>query len=116
MPPCNWVLDYNSVVINPELVLVQSVVAFCSGRCKAHTFSLLPTRFCYAWHCQSRGDFIVVGDLMRSVSLLVYKAVDGAIEVGAAAHCCQGGGRCRILPCREKRVSQARVYVRINVC
>ncbi|CAN0325980.1 unnamed protein product, partial [Laminaria digitata] len=29
---------------------------------------------------QSRGDFIVVGDLMRSVSLLVYKAVDGAIE------------------------------------
>ncbi|CAN0580203.1 unnamed protein product, partial [Ectocarpus sp. 12 AP-2014] len=29
---------------------------------------------------QSRGDFIIVGDLMRSVSLLVYKAVDGAIE------------------------------------
>lgn len=32
---------------------------------------------------QSRGDFIIVGDLMRSVSLLVYKAVDGAIEVSA---------------------------------
>lgn len=30
---------------------------------------------------QSRGDFIVVGDLMRSMSLLVYKAVDGTIEV-----------------------------------
>ncbi|CAM9095121.1 unnamed protein product [Ectocarpus sp. 4 AP-2014] len=33
-----------------------------------------------ALHMQSRGDFIIVGDLMRSVSLLVYKAVDGAIE------------------------------------
>lgn len=34
---------------------------------------------------QSRGDFIVVGDLMRSVSLLVYKAVDSAIEVREAS-------------------------------
>ncbi|CAM9117751.1 unnamed protein product, partial [Hapterophycus canaliculatus] len=33
-----------------------------------------------ALYMQSRGDFIIVGDLMRSVSLLVYKAVDGAIE------------------------------------
>lgn len=30
---------------------------------------------------QSRGDFIIVGDLMRSISLLVYKAIDGTIEV-----------------------------------
>jgi len=29
---------------------------------------------------QSRGDFIVVGDLMRSISLLTYKPVDGQIE------------------------------------
>lgn len=36
---------------------------------------------------QSRGDFIVVGDLMRSVSLLVYKAVDGAIEVSEKITC-----------------------------
>jgi hypothetical protein len=29
---------------------------------------------------QSRGDFIVVGDLMKSISLLAYKPVDGTIE------------------------------------
>eukprot|EP00271_Cylindrocystis_brebissonii_P010251 TRINITY_DN26392_c0_g1_i1.p1 TRINITY_DN26392_c0_g1~~TRINITY_DN26392_c0_g1_i1.p1 ORF type:complete len:1092 (+),score=241.19 TRINITY_DN26392_c0_g1_i1:211-3486(+) len=29
---------------------------------------------------QSRGDFIVVGDLMKSISLLMYKAEEGAIE------------------------------------
>lgn len=33
---------------------------------------------------QSRGDFIIVGDLMRSISLLVYKAVDGSIEVSVS--------------------------------
>lgn len=58
---------------------------------------------------QSRGDFIVVGDLMRSVSLLVYKAVDGAIEV-SAAHCRQGRFRRRILPGLEERVNASRVY------
>lgn len=38
------------------------------------------------WECrlqvlflQSRGDFIVVGDLMRSISLLTYKPVDGQV-------------------------------------
>eukprot|EP00250_Pteridium_aquilinum_P005894 c15914_g1_i1 orf=464-3730(-) len=29
---------------------------------------------------QSRGDFIVVGDLMKSISLLIYKPEEGAIE------------------------------------
>lgn len=33
-----------------------------------------------ALNMQSRGDFIVIGDLMRSMSLLMYKAVDGTIE------------------------------------
>mmetsp|Transcript_28073 Transcript_28073/g.43830 ORF Transcript_28073/g.43830 Transcript_28073/m.43830 type:complete len:992 (-) Transcript_28073:1819-4794(-) len=31
-------------------------------------------------YLQSRGDFIVAGDLMRSISLLAYKPVDGQIE------------------------------------
>jgi len=31
-------------------------------------------------YLQTRGDFIVVGDLMRSISLLAYKPVDGQIE------------------------------------
>lgn len=63
--------------------------------------------FCMHW--QSRGDFIVVGDLMRSVSLLVYKAVDGAIEVGDA-HCRHGRFRRRILAGLEERVNATRVY------
>eukprot|EP01027_Heterolobosea_sp_BB2_P002893 GEZU01004339.1.p1 GENE.GEZU01004339.1~~GEZU01004339.1.p1 ORF type:complete len:703 (-),score=229.06 GEZU01004339.1:788-2896(-) len=29
---------------------------------------------------QSRGDFIIVGDLMKSISLLVYRTIDGTIE------------------------------------
>ena len=29
---------------------------------------------------ESRGDFIVVGDLMKSISLLAYKQLDGSIE------------------------------------
>jgi DNA damage-binding protein 1 len=33
-----------------------------------------------ALYVQSRGDFIIVGDLMKSISLLVYKPVDGSIE------------------------------------
>lgn len=56
----------------------------------------LPTHlYRYGSYRQSRGDFIIVGDLMRSVNLLVYKAVDGAIEVGAACYfflpSCQNG-------------------------
>jgi DNA damage-binding protein 1 len=31
-------------------------------------------------YLQTRGDFIVVGDLMRSISLLTYKPVDGQME------------------------------------
>ncbi|DAZ92907.1 TPA: LOW QUALITY PROTEIN: hypothetical protein N0F65_013069, partial [Lagenidium giganteum] len=31
-------------------------------------------------HMDSRGDFIIVGDLMKSVSLLSYKQLDGSIE------------------------------------
>jgi len=33
-----------------------------------------------ALYLAARGDFIVVGDLMKSISLLVYKPVDGRIE------------------------------------
>ncbi|EFJ23079.1 hypothetical protein SELMODRAFT_151061 [Selaginella moellendorffii] len=33
-----------------------------------------------ALYVQSRGDFIVVGDLMKSISLLLYKPEEGAIE------------------------------------
>lgn len=33
-----------------------------------------------ALYVQSRGDFIVVGDLMKSLSLLIYKHEEGAIE------------------------------------
>ncbi|CAM9125233.1 unnamed protein product [Choristocarpus tenellus] len=33
-----------------------------------------------ALYMRSRGDFIIVGDLMRSISLLVYKSLDGCIE------------------------------------
>lgn len=33
-----------------------------------------------ALYVQSRGDFIVVGDLMKSISLLIYKHEEGAIE------------------------------------
>ncbi|KAE8668377.1 DNA damage-binding protein 1 [Hibiscus syriacus] len=33
-----------------------------------------------ALYVQTRGDFIVVGDLMKSVSLLIYKHEEGAIE------------------------------------
>jgi DNA damage-binding protein 1 len=33
-----------------------------------------------ALYLASRGDFIIVGDLMKSISLLVYKPVDGVIE------------------------------------
>jgi len=33
-----------------------------------------------ALHMRSRGDFIVVGDLMRSISLLLYKPIDSSIE------------------------------------
>jgi len=33
-----------------------------------------------ALYVQSRGDFIVVGDLMKSISLLIYKPEEGAIE------------------------------------
>jgi DNA damage-binding protein 1 len=31
-------------------------------------------------YLQTRGDFIVVGDLMRSISLLTYKPVDSQME------------------------------------
>ena len=31
-------------------------------------------------YMESRGDFIVVGDLMKSISLLSYKQLDGTIE------------------------------------
>ena len=34
-----------------------------------------------ALYVQSRGDFIVVGDLMKSISLLVYKPEEGTIEL-----------------------------------
>ena len=34
-----------------------------------------------ALYVESRGDFIVVGDLMKSISLLVYKPEEGAIEM-----------------------------------
>lgn len=30
-----------------------------------------------ALYLASRGDFIIVGDLMKSISLLVYKSIDG---------------------------------------
>lgn len=33
-----------------------------------------------ALYAQTRGDFIVVGDLMKSISLLIYKPEEGAIE------------------------------------
>uniref|UniRef100_A0A2N9H790 RSE1/DDB1/CPSF1 C-terminal domain-containing protein n=1 Tax=Fagus sylvatica TaxID=28930 RepID=A0A2N9H790_FAGSY len=33
-----------------------------------------------ALYVQTRGDFIVVGDLMKSISLLIYKPEEGAIE------------------------------------
>jgi len=33
-----------------------------------------------ALYVQSRGDFIVVGDLMKAISLLIYKHEEGAIE------------------------------------
>lgn len=33
-----------------------------------------------AFYVQTRGDFIVVGDLMKSISLLLYKHEEGAIE------------------------------------
>ncbi|KAH8952399.1 hypothetical protein BDL97_09G083300 [Sphagnum fallax] len=33
-----------------------------------------------ALYVQSRGDFIVVGDLMKSISLLIYKPEEGAME------------------------------------
>ncbi|KAK4488128.1 hypothetical protein RD792_003870 [Penstemon davidsonii] len=33
-----------------------------------------------ALHVQTRGDFVVVGDLMKSISLLIYKHEEGAIE------------------------------------
>ncbi len=33
-----------------------------------------------ALYAVSRGDFIVVGDLMKSISLLAYKPIDGSIE------------------------------------
>jgi DNA damage-binding protein 1 len=36
-----------------------------------------------ALYVQVRGDFIVVGDLMKSISLLIYKPEEGAIEAGA---------------------------------
>jgi hypothetical protein len=38
-----------------------------------------------------RGDFVVVGDLMNSITLLVYKAAEGSLEVrglGTAMHAC----------------------------
>ncbi|KAI8000281.1 DNA damage-binding protein 1 [Camellia lanceoleosa] len=37
-----------------------------------------------ALYVQTRGDFIVVGDLMKSISLLIYKHEEGAIEERAA--------------------------------
>ncbi|CAN0434019.1 unnamed protein product, partial [Discosporangium mesarthrocarpum] len=48
---------------------IQELQTECG--CRGHILAL---------YMQSRGDFIVVGDLMRSVSLMVYKSIDGAIE------------------------------------
>lgn len=31
--------------------------------------------------CGCRGDFVIVGDLMKSITLLFYKAAEGALEV-----------------------------------
>ena len=49
---------------------------------------------------QSRGDFIIAGDLMRSVSVLLYKPDLGALEQIASDFnpnwiivCCSGAGR-----------------------
>lgn len=33
-----------------------------------------------ALYMAARGDFVLVGDLMKSVALLLYKPVDGRIE------------------------------------
>jgi hypothetical protein len=33
-----------------------------------------------ALYAATRGDFIVIGDLMKSVTLLTYKAIDGSME------------------------------------
>lgn len=44
-----------------------------SNECSHHNHIL-------ALYVESRGDFIVVGDLMKSVSLLVYKQEEGTIE------------------------------------
>ncbi|PSS09490.1 DNA damage-binding protein like [Actinidia chinensis var. chinensis] len=39
-----------------------------------------------ALYVQTRGDFIVVGDLMKSISLLIYKREEGAIEERTRDH------------------------------
>ncbi|KAF9588985.1 hypothetical protein IFM89_017664 [Coptis chinensis] len=39
-----------------------------------------------ALYVQTRGDFIVVGDLMKSINLLIYKHEEGAIEERARDH------------------------------
>ena len=33
-----------------------------------------------------RGDFVIVGDLMKSITLLFYKAAEGALEVRLRQH------------------------------
>jgi hypothetical protein len=41
------------------------------------------SRVCVWCHC-CRGDFVIVGDLMKSITLLVYKAAEGSLEVRTA--------------------------------
>jgi len=33
-----------------------------------------------ALYVKTKGDFVLVGDLMRSITLLVYKAMEGSFE------------------------------------
>ena len=124
--PCNRMLGCNKLIIlviimiAPELVFnivshydaAENYSSAVAANVHHSFFSFLPTRFVlFCMHWQSRGDFIVVGDLMRSVSLLVYKAVDGAIEVGAA-HCRHGRLRHRILPGLDEHVHAASICSR----
>lgn len=42
-----------------------------------------PNQLCSTWFVLYRGDFIIVGDLMKSMTLLMYKPAEGALEVRA---------------------------------
>ena len=55
-----------------------------------------------ALYLKTKGDFILVGDLMRSVLLLAYKPMEGNFEVSTVMRAPPVNYLCSILPSHEQ--------------